>query len=206
MVSSFNKVFIVGCGTCSTTCLTGGEEQVKEMAEKLDGKKVLGSVVVEAPCDNRVLKRDIRGKKDLLQEADAIICLSCGVGVQNIVENMDKIVIPALDTKFIGKTERIGQFFERCRACGECILFEMGGICPITRCPKRMLNGPCGGMYKGKCEVGHYETDCIWVTIYERLKKNGMLSSFTSFKNPRDYSKLDAAPRKSVRIQGVKNV
>ena len=205
MVKPFNKVFIIGCGTCSTTCLTGGAEQVKEMASKLAGKKmeVIGTVVVEAPCDSRLLKRDTREKISLIKEADAVLCMACGAGVQNVAEKIGKIIVPMLDTKFIGKTERIGQFFERCRACGECILFETGGICPVSRCPKNMLNGPCGGMYKGKCEVGNYEKDCVWVIIYDRLKKDGRLRLFNSFKSPRDFSRLDAVPRESVWVKGV---
>jgi len=144
MLESFKRVFVIGCGTCSTVCQTGGEKQLKSMAEQLKsaGKEVTGAIVVESPCDARVLKRDTRKLKSELERAEAIVCLTCGAGVQDIVEHVGKVVIPALDTKFLGAIERIGEFYERCRTCGECILYEMGGICPITRCPKSMLNGP----------------------------------------------------------------
>jgi ferredoxin len=153
MTEAYEKIFIVGCGTCSTSCQTGGEEQVSEMAEKL-GDKVVGTAMVEEPCDRRIARK-----------------------------------LPASDTLFIGETERIGKFYDRCMACGECILDETGGICPITRCPKALLNGPCGGQVEGKCEVGEYTYDCAWVLIYDRLKEQDRLDLFMKFRPPRDYSK-----------------
>jgi len=187
MLEPFHKVFIVGCGTCSTSCMTGGEDQVIEMAEKL-GDRVLGSKVVEDPCDIRLDRRDLREYKEQIKDADAILVMSCGVGVQTIGDYADKVVIPALDTLFIGETERLGKFHDRCKACGECILDETGGVCPLTRCAKGLLNGPCGGQVNGKCEVGNYEEDCAWVQIYDRLKEQDRLELFTKFRPPRDYS------------------
>ncbi|MHA1431726.1 MAG: methylenetetrahydrofolate reductase C-terminal domain-containing protein, partial [Candidatus Freyarchaeota archaeon] len=147
---------VVGCGTCATLCQTGGDEQVKEMVQKLTdwGKEVTGSIVIESPCDLRIDRRDLKRIGDAVNEADALLVMSCGVGVQTVAEASNKITLAALDTVFIGQVERIGKFYERCRACGECILNETGGICPITRCAKHLLNGPCGGMHEGKCEVG----------------------------------------------------
>jgi ferredoxin len=200
MLEPLKKVFIIGCGTCSTVCQTGGEEQVKEMADKLreKGKEVTGAVVVESPCDARLLRRDTRKVKNALEGSDVIVCMTCGAGVQDIVEHVGKIAVPALDTKFLGKIERIGEFYERCRTCGECILYDTGGICPVVRCPKGMLNGPCGGMFKGKCEVGGYQRDCAWVLIYNRLKDLGMLDAYRSYKPPRDNSKLNVQPREII--------
>jgi ferredoxin len=188
MIEPFPKLFIVGCGTCSTSCMTGGEEQVIEMTEKL-GDRVLGYKVVEDPCDIRLDRRDLREYKEQIKNADAILVMSCGVGVQTISDYANKVVIPTNDTLFIGETERLGKFHDRCKACGECILDETGGVCPITRCAKGLLNGPCGGQVKGKCEVGSYEEDCAWVKIYERLKEQDRLDLFTKFRPPRDYSK-----------------
>lgn len=204
MLRPFEKIFIIGCGTCGTVCQTAGEDQVREMAEKLKDKVIMGTVVVESPCDARLLRRDTRKFKKEIEEADALLCLACGAGVQNIVDHIDKVVVPGLDTKFLGKIERIGMFYERCRACGECVLFETGGICPIVRCPKGMLNGPCGGMYDGKCEVGHYERDCAWVLIYDRLKNLGMMDLFQEYKAPRDNSKLQAQLREIVWVKEAK--
>lgn len=198
ILKPFEKIFIIGCGTCSTTCQTGGEDQVKEMAKKFEGKKIVGTVVVESPCDARILRRDTNKFKKEIAEADALLCLTCGAGVQNIVDHIDKICVPGLDTKFLGKIERIGMFYERCRACGDCVLYETGGICPIVRCPKSMLNGPCGGMYDGKCEVGGYKHDCAWVLIYNRLKNLQMMNSIKEYKAPRDNSKLNVEPREII--------
>lgn len=187
MTKPFKKLFIVGCGTCSTSCQTGGEKEVEEMMERL-GDKVIGSAMVEEPCDLRIDRRDLKTHRDEIKEADAIMVMSCGSGVQTIADYTGKIVLPALDTLFIGQTERIGRFYDTCKACGDCILDETGGICPITRCPKSILNGPCGGQVDGNCEVGEYEYDCAWVKIWERLKEQDRLDLFMKFRPPRDYS------------------
>jgi hypothetical protein len=203
MLELFKKVFIIGCGTCSTVCQTGGEEQVKEMAEKLreKGKNITGVVVVESPCDARILRRDTRKMKGEIERSDVVLCMTCGAGVQDIVEHLKKISVPSLNTKFLGQIERIGEFYERCRACGECILYETGGICPVVRCPKGMMNGPCGGTYEGKCEVGEYQQDCAWILIFNRLKEIGMLDLYSSYKPPRDNSQLNIQPREIIWIK-----
>jgi ferredoxin len=188
MVKPFKKVFVVGCGTCSTSCMTGGEEQVAEMVKKL-GDKVIGSAIVEDPCDLRIDRRDLKKYRDQVSKAEAVVVMSCGAGVQTIGDYSDKVVLPALETLFIGQTERLGKFHDVCKACGECILDETGGICPITRCAKSLLNGPCGGQVNGKCEVGSYVDDCAWVSIYNRLKEQNRLELFEIFRPPRDYSK-----------------
>lgn len=188
MIKPFPKLFIVGCGTCSTSCMTGGEEQVKEMAERL-GDRVLGSKVVEDPCDIRINRRDLKEYKEQIKDADAILVMSCGVGVQTIGDYANKVVLPTNDTLFIGETERLGKFHDRCMACGDCILDETGGVCPITRCSKGLLNGPCGGQVNGNCEVGGYEEKCAWIEIYDRLKEQNRMDLFMKFRPPRDYSK-----------------
>ena len=188
MLKPFKKLFVVGCGTCSTSCMTGGEEQVAEMVKKL-GPRAIGSAVVEDPCDLRIARKELKEFRDKVQEADAVLVMSCGAGVQTVGDYSKKIVLPALDTLFIGQTERLGKFHDVCKACGECILDETGGVCPITRCAKGLLNGPCGGQVEGKCEVGKYENDCAWVLIYDRLKEQGRLDLFEVFRPPRDNSK-----------------
>ena len=188
MAEPFGKIFVVGCGTCATSCQTGGEEQVAEMVEKL-GAKAVGSAMVEEPCDLRIARRDLKDYKDEIKKANAVMVMSCGAGVQTISDYTGKIVLPALETLFIGSTERLGRFYDRCMACGECVLDETGGICPITRCAKSLLNGPCGGQVEGKCEVGDYKNDCAWVLIWERLKEHDRLDLFMKFRPPRDHSK-----------------
>jgi len=190
------KVFILGCGTCAALAQTGGEEQIKEMAQLLSDKEIVGTAVVETPCDKRTLKRDLRAISASLNAADAVLVLSCGVGVQTLAELTGKIVIPGLNTKFIGMTEHIGEFYQRCLACGNCILDETGGICPISRCPKGLLNGPCAGHMDEKCEVDR-EKDCAWVLIYKRMKDIGQLDKFRAFRKPRNY-KISTAPQQIV--------
>jgi len=203
MLELFRRIFVMGCGKCATLCQTGGEEKVKEIAEKLRemGKEITGTVVVDTPCDARILRRDTLKVRRAIEKSDAILCMMCGAGVQNVVGHFGKISVPALNTKFLGVTERIGEFYERCRACGDCILYETGGICPVVRCPKGMMNGPCGGMYEGKCEVGGYQLDCVWVLIYNRLKELGMLDLYKSYKPPRDNSKLNIQPREIIWVK-----
>ena len=188
MIKPFPKLFVVGCGTCSTKCTSGGEEQVKQMVEKL-GNRAVGYQVVEEPCDKRLDRRDLKNYKDQINEADAVLVMSCGIGVQAIGDHTHKVVLPASDTLFMGETERLGIFHSKCFACGDCILDETGGVCSITRCPKGVLNGPCGGTVKGKCEVGEYKEDCAWTLIYERLKEQDRMELFTKFRPPRDFSK-----------------
>lgn len=188
MTRPYGKIFIIGCGTCATSCQTGGEDEVAEMTQKL-GEKVIGTAMVEEPCDRRIDRKDLKPHRDTLKAADAILVLSCGSGVQTLADFTGKIVLPGLDTCFIGETERIGKYYDRCSACGDCILDETGSICPINRCPKGLLNGPCGGQVEGKCEVGEYKNDCAWVLIWKRLKEQDRLDLFTTFRPPRDHSR-----------------
>lgn len=204
MLEPYEKIFVVGCGLCSTLCQTGGEKQVGEMTEKLkDEKSILGSVVIESPCDLRICKKDTKKVKKQIDEADAILALCCGVGVQTVVDFTKKPVVPALNSRFLGKVERIGRFYEGCLLCGECILYETGGICPIARCPKGLMNGPCGGSVDGKCEVERerittdkegnkiketIDVDCAWVLIYNRLSDLGRIDLFRKYRAPRNRS------------------
>ena len=195
MVSDFNKILLIGCNGCAGIYQVGGEKQAEvtgmllEMAMKIKDINIeTKAMTVLRQCDMQIVGTSIR---PLIEDYEAIVSLGCGVGVQTLSEAFeDKTVIPANDTKFIGMQEReLGIFKEYCSACGECILFETGGICPITTCAKSLMNGPCGGMVRGKCEVGNYERECGWVLIYERLKELGRLDLFTKLRDPVDWSK-----------------
>jgi len=188
MAEPYKKIFVVGCGKCATVCQTGGEQEVAAMAENLSDK-ISGFAVVEEPCDLRLTRRDLRSSKEAIAGSDAVLVMNCGAGVQTIADHTGKIVLPALETMFIGSTERIGRFFERCRACQDCILDETGGVCPVARCPKSLLNGPCGGQVEGKCEVGEYKDDCAWILIWKKLTEQDRLDLFMKFRPPRDNSK-----------------
>jgi ferredoxin len=194
-IKDTKRIGIVSCGSCAAMCQTGGEEGAKEMAEKLEkeGFEIKVVIVPDEVCDNRVMMKDFRKIDEDLRGIDAILTLSCGLGVASITKVLERKyphipVFIGTNTEFMGMTERIGRFYMRCRGCGDCLLNETGGICPITTCAKSLMNGPCGGMVKGKCEVGNYEKDCGWVLIYERLKALGRLDLYTKLRPPVDWS------------------
>jgi len=194
-LKNVNKIALISCGSCAAMCQTGGTEGAKEMKEKLEaeGFEITTVIVPEEVCDQRVMKKDLRKIDNELKNSDAILTLSCGVGVASLIEVLKNKypklpVFTGLNTEFIGMTERIGRFYMRCRGCGQCLLNETGGICPITTCAKSLMNGPCGGMVNGKCEVGNYERDCGWVLIYKRLKEIGRLDLFEKLRDPLDWT------------------
>jgi hypothetical protein len=186
------KVFLIGCGECSTTCKTGGEDEVKAMRLSLEqaGKVVTGYCMPTAPCVAAKVKTELAKSRKAIEEADSILVLACGLGIQSVKDNLriDKPVHIACDTVFMGQVAANGAFFERCSACGDCVLELTGGICPVTRCPKGLMNGPCGGQNKGKCEVGK-DSDCAWILIYNELKKKDKLHLLKEIRSPKDHSK-----------------
>ena len=188
---SGDPVFIVGCSECATLCNTGGEKEVLEMKKYLEERKirVTGWVVLEPACNLQNDKRIFRKYKNKLDNTSKILVLACGNGVQTVAEIFDNIdIIPGTDTLFLGETKRIGDFEKRCNLCGECIAYLFDGFCPISRCPKGMLNGPCGGSVNGKCEVNK-DVDCVWDLIVKRFKKKGELDKLKQINAPKDWSK-----------------
>lgn len=195
-----DKIFLIGCGECSTTCKTGGEDDIKKIKEALEkaGKTVTGYSIPAAPCIAAKVKLELAKNRKTIEASDAVLVLACGLGVQSVAENLriDRKVHVGCDTLFMGAIDGSGAFLERCSACGDCILDMTGLICPITRCPKSLLNGPCGGQDKGKCEVDKTR-DCAWILIYNALKKQNRLDLLKEIKPPKDYSKL-TKPRQRV--------
>ena len=192
MLKKQDKVFLIGCGECSTTCHTGGEKEVLEMQQWLEsqGKKVTGWVIPNAPCIAAQTKAGFAQNMPALRDTQAILVLSCGLGVQSVKEN-DRFgleVLPALNSMFGTLMDAKGNFHEVCSNCGECVLDQTGCICPITRCPKGLLNGPCGGVMKGKCEVDRTR-DCAWILIYKELEKKGQLDKMKALSQAKDYGK-----------------
>jgi ferredoxin len=183
------NIYLVGCGTCATMCHTGGIPEVLEMKGKLKeiGKKVTGWIVLPVACDD-ITKEALSENAEAIAESDAILVMSCAFGVQTVTLYANKPVYPALNTLFIGKEDTPGHFSEVCIQCGECVLALTGGICPVTTCPKGLLNGPCGGTKNGKCEVSP-DIPCAWVRIYERLKELGRLDDLKKTISPKDWSK-----------------
>ncbi|NOX21228.1 MAG: 5,10-methylenetetrahydrofolate reductase [Nitrospirae bacterium] len=179
-LKNYQKFFLIGCSECASLCGTGNEEAIKELTEALtaEGKEVTGGFVPKTGCQVLGTKKELKAFKEQLAETDCILVMSCGAGTQTAVELFpDKPVYPTNDSLFLGNMTRFQMFDERCSLCGECILDKTGGICPVTTCPKGLLNGPCGGMQEGHCEVSP-DIPCAWVRIYERMKKLDKLEEF----------------------------
>ncbi len=172
MLSGVRKVALVGCGNCASACQTGGEKEMQELKTILEaeGFEVVATVLPEECCHKMLVKRDLKVLRGC--GAEAVVCMACGDGVQTVADNVQLPVYPANNTLFLGQIERVGIFHEYCRMCGDCVLGSTGGICPITRCAKSLVNGPCGGQKDGKCEVNP-ENDCAWIQIYNRLVSLG---------------------------------
>ncbi len=182
------NIFIIGCGKCATKLHVGGEKEVLKMQEKLAGagKNVAGWTVLSSACNISSWK-DVLSLTPGIRKSDALLIMSCGGGVSVISKSSEIPVYPALDTESLGGAFSEEILKEQCGMCGECNIWEYGGICPVARCPKGLLNGPCGGAVEGKCEVD--ERECAWDEIFERLKKLGKLEYLESIYTPKDHAK-----------------
>ena len=203
LLGEARRVLIVGCGTCVTVCFAGGEKEagilgsLLRMSAKMESRpKEVSEVTVQRQCEWEYLD----AIRDRVAEADIVLSLGCGVGVQALAERYPAaVVVPGLNTKFMGLPLEQGVWAERCAACGQCLLGLTGGICPIARCSKQLLNGPCGGSSKGKCEVNP-DIDCAWQLIYDKLKAQGRLHLLMEITPPKDWrTSRDGGPRKIVR-------
>jgi hypothetical protein len=185
------SVFIFGCGICSDTSRTGGPIEVEAMKRVLknNGIEVEGSYVIDAMCHIQKVRKAARDNKENLSKAQTVLALSCGSGVQSAALALpDTIkVISGVDTMFLGSIENLSSLKEMCSLCGNCVLNETGAICPVTLCPKGLLNGPCGGMKNYKCEIDE-NMDCAWVKIYERAVVQNTLEDIKKTAKPKDFS------------------
>ena len=203
MIADYERIVIVGCGTCVTISFAGGEKEVGVLASKLrmvnrlNGQdKKFAEAVVLRQCEPEYVEE----VADLVSQADAVISLACGIGAQAMADRYPDIpVFPGVNTKFLGLAVEHGNLRERCVACGDCVLGITAGICPIARCSKQLLNGPCGGSQDGKCEIDP-DVDCAWQLIYDRLKAQGRLDLMMRIVPPKDWSRdRFGGPRRIVR-------
>lgn len=187
MLEGVTKVAIVGCGNCAAACEVGGEKEVAALKEYLEanGKEVVATALPEESCQKLLVKKEVKGIKK--SDAEAVISMACGDGCQTVAANLSLPVYPANNTMFLGQVERVGIFNEACRMCGDCVLGTTGGICPITKCAKSLVNGPCGGQKNGKCEVCP-DNDCAWILIYNRLKEIGQLDKLAQMNKTKGYA------------------
>ncbi len=186
------RIFIIGCGECATVAKTGGEKEVSQMKKDLEKKGfvVTGSIIPEAPCNGAQIKSAIRKSKEILERSDSILVMACGLGAQSVKENLlkDMVIHVSNNTLFMGQAGKNQEFKQSCAACGDCMLELTETICPVTRCAKGLVNGPCGGQDNGKCEVDK-EVDCAWIKIYENLKSKDKLHLLKEIRTPKDHTK-----------------
>jgi len=201
MIDPYEKVMILGCGTCVTVCGAGGEREVSLLSSALrvaqtrlgGAPHILSEYTVKRQCDPEFLEMLI----DKVEDVDAVLSLGCGIGVQATAERFPSLpVLPGVNTSFMGMAKEWGIWDERCAACGDCRLDDTGGICPITRCTKGILNGPCAGVKYGKCEVSK-DMDCAWVLIYRRLENLHQLDNIRRYYPPRNFRAIPR-PRRIV--------
>jgi len=203
MIKGSKKVLVAGCGTCVTVCFAGGETEVNLLAAQLKMVAAANGEQIEflkATPKRQCEKEFVAELAAKVNAVDAIVSIACGVGVQVLAETFPKAdVLPGLNTSFIGPPREQGFWYENCAGCGNCLLHFTGGICPIARCAKSLLNGPCGGSNGGKCEVSS-DIDCAWNLIYDKLKAKGKLEGLKYVSEPKDWSSArDGGQRQIVR-------
>jgi hypothetical protein len=203
MLEGHKKVLVLGCGGCVTVCLTGGRDEARvlssqiRMARDKDGNPIeIIEETIERQCDPEYIEQTA----PIVPEVDAVLSMACGVGVQYMAERYKNTpVYPALNTTFVGGSTKEGFYVEKCQTCGSCKLYYTGGICPIARCSKSLLNGPCGGSTKGKCEIDP-EVDCAWQLIVDRLESLNLMDRYEDLMEINDWRpNRDGGPRKMVR-------
>jgi hypothetical protein len=192
-LEDYSKVLVLGCGTCATVCLAGGESEVKVVAAGLrigflkeDKEIEILEECITRQCEPEFVDPILERVKD--DSVEAILSLGCGVGVNFLAQKLETVpVYPGVNTKFFGAAIEPGVWIEMCAGCGNCILHLTGGICPVARCSKSILNGPCGGSSNGKCEINP-DVDCGWQLIVERMKNIGTIKRLYEIIPPRDWS------------------
>ncbi len=191
-IEPYNKIMVLGCGGCVSVCLSGGEKEVGvltsalKLKRKIDGRELeVVEMTIPRQCDWEYF--DLMGSR--LDEVEAVVSIGCGAGVQALVKKFpDSLVYPGLNTSFLGVGEKPGVWVEYCQGCGSCVLGLTGGICPVARCSKHILNGPCGGSEKGMCEVDPKNIPCVWQLIYDRLKSIDRLDLIEKIMDMKDWS------------------
>ncbi|MFK5952483.1 MAG: methylenetetrahydrofolate reductase C-terminal domain-containing protein [Desulfobacterium sp.] len=203
LLEPYKKVLILGCGTCVKTCFAGGEDEVGVLgaALRLSFKQIsrpveIEELTIERQCENEFIQE----ASSAIARNDVVLSLACGAGVQAMAKQFpEQAVLPGVNTTFIGIQESPGIFTEECSGCGDCSLAVFGGVCPITRCAKKLLNGPCGGSQNGVCEIDP-NTPCAWHLIIERLTTLGQLSNLKTYIPPKNWdTSLAGGPRRLVR-------
>jgi len=209
-IAGAGKALVVGCRGCVTVCNAGGTKEVGLLASLLrlggekEGRPVLvDELTLERQCDPEYIDELA---EPLAKKYEAIISLACSIGPQFIAARYpDQNVFPGLNTLFMGGALRHGVWTERCQGCGNCVIHKFGGLCPVARCAKSLMNGPCGGSAGGVCEISK-EVECVWHLITTRMMETGRIeNSFASAQPVKDWStSRDGGPRTIIREDLVK--
>ena len=202
MIKNFKKVLVFGCNTCVAICHAGGGKEAEILASMLRIKASQEGAEIEvmhAAIERHCEPEFFEPVMDTVRTSDVVLSLACGVGVNFLSERIGDIpVYPGINTEFYGAVPKAGVFTELCAGCGNCILHLTGGICPIVRCAKSIMNGPCGGTNNGKCEISQ-DVDCAWYLILERMKKLGTLEKLFEIQPPKNWSTgLHGGPRRVI--------
>jgi len=206
LVAPFAKVLVFGCGGCVTVCATGGEKEVEILASELaitDATEARAREITVKTVERQCEREFLREAESEIRAADVVLSLACGAGVNLLAEAYpDKVVLPAMNTTFLGANDSPGVWVERCKGCGDCMLHLTGGICPVARCAKNILNGPCGGTHDGKCEISSdtNDVDCVWALIVKKLQSSGQIARYREFVAAKDWRPGGhAGPRRMVK-------
>lgn len=205
-VRGYQNIWIVGCGSCVSVCLSGGEREAGMLALELSAKvhhqgdpPIVTVDTILRQCELDI----IQTYHPVPEGTDAVLSLACGAGVQTLAQALEPLpVLPALNTTFLGASFEPGSWREMCVGCGDCLLTHTGGICPVARCSKSLLNGPCGGTSGRSCEVNP-DIPCAWVQIIERLTKQNKLEQLCEINEPRDWRPAGGAGPRTRRRTGV---
>lgn len=203
MIAPFEKILVLGCASCVAECAAGGQKETAmlasalRMAARMEDKEVL---IEEMTIDRQCVEEFVIRLDDVIGKYDAVLSLGCGAGVQAVADMYQELpVVPALNTEFLGETKSQGLWVESCLGCGDCMLYYFGGVCPLARCSKQILNGPCGGSVDGRCEVDP-EVPCAWQLIIDRLAAFNALDRLENIYPPKKWSKKQGkGPRKIIR-------
>ncbi len=202
-IRHYNRILLVGCNECVTVCAAGGRKEVGLLASALqlafmqEGRTLdITEMTLERQCDPEYVE-ELTPRIDAV---DVVLSMACGCGVQEVARRYKTTpVFPAVNTKFMGASERQGVWAERCHGCGDCVLGLTGGVCPVARCSKRLFNGPCGGSTGGKCEISP-DVDCAWQLIWDRMKALGIEKRYEEVVAAKDWRPgQGGGPRKIVR-------
>lgn len=207
-IASFQKVSIVACGGCVSVCLTGGAKSADALARELSHPRhyenrppIFDTIAIQRQCEKDFIAAYLKVPDD----TDAVLSMACGAGVQTLAETFGELpIIPALNTSFLGSLDEPGVWREKCQGCGSCVLAFTGGICPVTRCAKHLLNGPCGGSSNGKCEISK-DVDCAWQLIIDRLKALGRLDDYEKLFPIKDWSSDRGGGPRTMGISKVRD-